>query len=1109
MKKIIIYILCICIVAGLLTVSASAIMELMGVEVKLSAPKAGEKPGDATISLSWSEIVDVRWEGLDENGCFIPGADYTIYVDVALKEQYHSKYQYRSLEDGFSFTIDVDFVDHEAEIISLTPTTASAKYTFKGNGGVDFKADEYGTAVANQSITPRSAAKFTATMDMKIPEGTPLKVIRANIPVSSIYSCHMVEYQGQVVYIFVSPRDTTPVLRDIKIEGQLDPNNIPENCVPDFGEAPELNDIAVSLLTLYSYDAHKGSAPKMSHSENDHISIDIKYSEDTVSKAYVWHTAMVTYSITNSRYYFADDVRLNIIDGDVGGEIVSKTKDTLVAKYTVLTSLEDPYSVALSDDMKAYLEYLGNNASYLIPTMAKGKLYDPTGSAKLYSEPRATALAAGNAVPEEFYIHDVNFKDVYPNMEGEWYYVSDLKGQRGFVPAAYVTDITAYDAFEGAPGNNKRSPFEFAGGSGTLEDPYLVATADQLNAMRYGPSRHYKLIADIDLSDWGNWVPIGGTPAYGGNPQDSANLAQRGTFLFNGSLDGNGHVISGMTIVIDDETFFMAESGNLRCYGLFATLGDGENTVLKNLGIVDFNIDVNYTNVESGFELFAGAIAGRNQGTDIIDCYSDGGKINISVNFGKDSENIENITVGGLMGECSETNILRCYNTSDVRIYLTGSKDSWLRAAGIVAAMDLSHLDECWNSGDVYIEPFWPDQWWFDSFAGGLVTVVNFPEIPAVYHLPPELSSSIFDCYNTGTIKAGNVSGVFNYSAYDVHLRNCYNVGQLIGNVETEEDGLPCTADYINPAAAVVPFGTEFINNCYGNGTSVSGEAWRYSSSLGRMILKNVPEDSLGSPTDHTHKYSALVTAPTCTEDGYTTHTCSCGDSYTDNEVKAAGHKWDGGKVIKEATKTEEGEKLFTCAVCGETKTEKIAKLEEIPPVCNHVFAYKYCSLCGAREPYEEKVAINYRKIKIVLDGEEITPCDGLGNTVEPFIMSSSGTTYLPLRAVSQALGLNVHWDEATNTVKLSSGGNVKTGLGPSSNRVGEISTKITYRNIRVILDGRLLELVNSLGVSVEPFILNNNSSVYLPLRIIGEALGITVHWDGNTSTVHLTTGQK
>lgn len=39
------------------------------------------------------------------------------------------------------------------------------------------------------------------------------------------------------------------------------------------------------------------------------------------------------------------------------------------------------------------------------------------------------------------------------------------------------------------------------------------------------------------------------------------------------------------------------------------------------------------------------------------------------------------------------------------------------------------------------------------------------------------------------------------------------------------------------------------------------------------------------------HRYDAVVTAPTCTQNGYTKHTCSsCKDSYTDNETVKTGH---------------------------------------------------------------------------------------------------------------------------------------------------------------------------------------------------------------------------
>ena len=77
----------------------------------------------------------------------------------------------------------------------------------------------------------------------------------------------------------------------------------------------------------------------------------------------------------------------------------------------------------------------------------------------------------------------------------------------------------------------------------------------------------------------------------------------------------------------------------------------------------------------------------------------------------------------------------------------------------------------------------------------------------------------------------------------------------------------------------------------------------------------------------HTHSYKDVVTAPTCTEKGYTTHTCACGDSYVDTYVDALGHAWDEGKVTKPATETEDGVKTFTCTRCGETKTETIPKL--------------------------------------------------------------------------------------------------------------------------------------------------------------------------------------
>lgn len=59
----------------------------------------------------------------------------------------------------------------------------------------------------------------------------------------------------------------------------------------------------------------------------------------------------------------------------------------------------------------------------------------------------------------------------------------------------------------------------------------------------------------------------------------------------------------------------------------------------------------------------------------------------------------------------------------------------------------------------------------------------------------------------------------------------------------------------------------------------------------------------------------------------------------------------------------------------------------------------------------------SYSGIKITMDGKEIVPTDASGAVVEPFAVD--GTTYLPVRAVANALGLGVQWDGATQTVKL------------------------------------------------------------------------------------------
>ena len=99
---------------------------------------------------------------------------------------------------------------------------------------------------------------------------------------------------------------------------------------------------------------------------------------------------------------------------------------------------------------------------------------------------------------------------------------------------------------------------------------------------------------------------------------------------------------------------------------------------------------------------------------------------------------------------------------------------------------------------------------------------------------------------------------------------------------------------------------------------------WAYNTKYQNYSSNSSAYFRCNRATTHEHSYDAVVTAPTCTEKGYTTHTCACGDSYVDTYTDALGHAWDNGKVTKPATETEDGVKTFTCTRCGETKTETI-----------------------------------------------------------------------------------------------------------------------------------------------------------------------------------------
>ena len=142
------------------------------------------------------------------------------------------------------------------------------------------------------------------------------------------------------------------------------------------------------------------------------------------------------------------------------------------------------------------------------------------------------------------------------------------------------------------------------------------------------------------------------------------------------------------------------------------------------------------------------------------------------------------------------------------------------------------------------------------------------------------------------------------------------------------------------------------LTDVYYGGTEAQWNAIEIDSSNDSLRNAAIHYNSTG-PEVHTHSYTDKVTAPTCTERGYTTHTCACSDSYVDSYVDALGHTWNDGVVTTAPTATTDGVKTSTCTVCGETKTEVLPAtgVEPVDPTTvftdvTHNWAYNGIAYC-------------------------------------------------------------------------------------------------------------------------------------------------------------------
>ncbi|MCR4616366.1 MAG: Ig-like domain-containing protein [Clostridiales bacterium] len=184
-------------------------------------------------------------------------------------------------------------------------------------------------------------------------------------------------------------------------------------------------------------------------------------------------------------------------------------------------------------------------------------------------------------------------------------------------------------------------------------------------------------------------------------------------------------------------------------------------------------------------------------------------------------------------------------------------------------------------------------------------------------------------------------------------------------------------------------------------------------------LKSDLAGSEIGEP-EHTHIYIAEETPPTCTERGYYTYVCDCGDSYVEY-IDAKGHTEGKWVVTKQPTLTETGIKTLYCSVCGEAlRTDVVPKLE--PTV-------KSVQIDDIKVTYKKSAAIN------------------------PVITCDPGTKYTVTYTSSNPKGVSVDNDGNANGLKTGSYSVTVTVIDSCGNTVTDTCTvkvKLTFWQVLI-----------------------------------------------------------
>ena len=310
---------------------------------------------------------------------------------------------------------------------------------------------------------------------------------------------------------------------------------------------------------------------------------------------------------------------------------------------------------------------------------------------------------------------------------------------------------TAYPVMTGSAKTTLNATVKFAGGNGSLNDPYQIATAQQLDGVRYHLDSNFVLVDDIDLSEYENWEPIGGYID-----------VEAGDGL-QGSFDGQGHTISNLKM--DYTITPTGDSYPSYYFGLFSdtTLSPG----IKNVKLENVDINISGTgDVIGNSGSTAVYIAGLATRASTISDVNISGEISTSVQS-------PNLYIGGLISY--GTRIINSSSNTDIKVLSTGIVYVGGIALGSDSIQDITtQIYNCNNYGTVSVN-----------------TTGNYLYIGGI--TSTDGGATISNCNNYGALEGSGYDSVYVggivANGWETDIVKCANYGKLSARTYGKRSG--------------------------------------------------------------------------------------------------------------------------------------------------------------------------------------------------------------------------------------------------------------------------------------------------------------------------------